>query len=172
VSFHFVAIFYQLPRQSFDDLVRCAISALSLQERYSLVTASTFLVRSYDIVMAGWTGSFLDPFCRPRWSKIPTRTTISQTQRTFSSTLMVEWSCALCSSVLLAFRRSQLSRISSSYSRSSSQKHRWRAKIGSWMSYMGFVSGYFELYLFSSGFILCCRVILSDLVRVQKPRTL
>ncbi|KAF8498083.1 ARM repeat-containing protein [Russula emetica] len=43
VSFHFVTVFYQLPRQSFDDLVRCAISALSLQERYSLVAASTFL---------------------------------------------------------------------------------------------------------------------------------
>jgi len=43
VSFHFVTVFYQLPRQSFDSLVRCAISALSLQERYSLVAASTFL---------------------------------------------------------------------------------------------------------------------------------
>ncbi|KAI0290272.1 armadillo-type protein [Multifurca ochricompacta] len=43
VSFHFVTVFYQLPRESFDALVQCAISALSLQERYSLVAASTFL---------------------------------------------------------------------------------------------------------------------------------
>ncbi len=52
MSFHFVTVFYQLPRQSFDDLVRCAISALSLQERYSLVAASTFLVRTYEVAMA------------------------------------------------------------------------------------------------------------------------
>ena len=58
MSFHFVAVFYQIPRQSFDDLVRCAISALTLQERYSLVAASTFLVRSYDVVMGTWTDSF------------------------------------------------------------------------------------------------------------------
>ncbi|KAI0262791.1 ARM repeat-containing protein [Gloeopeniophorella convolvens] len=43
VSYHFVAVFYQLPRESFDALVRCAVSALALQERYSLVAASTFL---------------------------------------------------------------------------------------------------------------------------------
>ncbi|KAI9508978.1 ARM repeat-containing protein [Russula earlei] len=43
VSFHFVTVFYQLPRESFDALIQCAISALSLQERYSLVAASTFL---------------------------------------------------------------------------------------------------------------------------------
>jgi len=43
VSFHFVTAFYRLPRQSFDALVQFAISALSLQERYSLVAASTFL---------------------------------------------------------------------------------------------------------------------------------
>ena len=52
MSFHFVTVFYQLPRQFFDDLVRCAISALGLQERYSLVAASTFLVRTYDVVTA------------------------------------------------------------------------------------------------------------------------
>ena len=45
VSYHFVTVFYHLPRQSFDALVQCAISALGLQERYSLVAASTFLVR-------------------------------------------------------------------------------------------------------------------------------
>ncbi|KAH8988411.1 ARM repeat-containing protein [Lactarius akahatsu] len=43
VSYHFVTVFYHLPRLSFDALVQCAISALSLQERYSLVAASTFL---------------------------------------------------------------------------------------------------------------------------------
>ena len=46
MSYHFVTVFYHLPRQSFDALVQCAISALGLQERYSLVAASTFLVRS------------------------------------------------------------------------------------------------------------------------------
>jgi len=46
VSYHFVTVFYHLPRLSFDALVQCAISALGLQERYSLVAASTFLVRS------------------------------------------------------------------------------------------------------------------------------
>ncbi|KAH9966317.1 ARM repeat-containing protein [Lactifluus volemus] len=43
VSHYFVSVFYQLPPESFDALVQCAISALSLQERYSLVAASTFL---------------------------------------------------------------------------------------------------------------------------------
>ncbi|KAI9431177.1 ARM repeat-containing protein [Lactarius indigo] len=43
VSYHFVTVFYHLPRPSFDALVQCAISALGLQERYSLVAASTFL---------------------------------------------------------------------------------------------------------------------------------
>ncbi|KAI0247835.1 ARM repeat-containing protein [Lactifluus subvellereus] len=38
-----VGVFYQLPPESFDALIQCAISALRLQERYSLVAASTFL---------------------------------------------------------------------------------------------------------------------------------
>ncbi len=61
VSFHFVAVFYQLPRQSFDSLVRCAISALCLQERYSLVAASTFLVRSLGHCRAQRALIFLSP---------------------------------------------------------------------------------------------------------------
>ena len=37
--------FYELRREVFDALVRCAITSLALQERYSLVAASSFLVR-------------------------------------------------------------------------------------------------------------------------------
>ncbi|TFY77229.1 hypothetical protein EWM64_g6783 [Hericium alpestre] len=44
IAFHFVSIFYNLPQESFDGLVHCAIAALSLQERYSVVGASTFLI--------------------------------------------------------------------------------------------------------------------------------
>ncbi|KAI0350564.1 ARM repeat-containing protein [Trametes cingulata] len=40
---HFLPIFYRLPTELFNALVQCAISALSLQERYSLTSASTFL---------------------------------------------------------------------------------------------------------------------------------
>ncbi|KAL1943353.1 hypothetical protein VTO73DRAFT_4428 [Trametes versicolor] len=40
---HFLPIFYRLPAGLFDGLVQCAIGALSLQERYSLTSASTFL---------------------------------------------------------------------------------------------------------------------------------
>ncbi|KAK7053926.1 armadillo-type protein [Favolaschia claudopus] len=43
VAQDFTASFCALPDGAFDALVRCAISALALQERYSLVAACTFL---------------------------------------------------------------------------------------------------------------------------------
>ncbi|THH20956.1 hypothetical protein EW146_g521 [Bondarzewia mesenterica] len=43
VAFHFVAVFYQLAPGSFDALIRCAVTSLALQERYSLVAAAKFL---------------------------------------------------------------------------------------------------------------------------------
>ncbi|CAL1698588.1 unnamed protein product [Somion occarium] len=43
VDVHFIPVFYQLPHDLFNALMQCAISALSLQERYSLVSACTFL---------------------------------------------------------------------------------------------------------------------------------
>lgn len=39
----FTGQFYQLPEGALDALMRCAITALSLQERYSLVAASNFI---------------------------------------------------------------------------------------------------------------------------------
>ncbi|KAF9237195.1 armadillo-type protein [Melanogaster broomeanus] len=43
VAKHFIAIFYNLPPGALDALMQCAISSLSLQERYSLVATCTFL---------------------------------------------------------------------------------------------------------------------------------
>ncbi|KAI0937932.1 hypothetical protein AcW1_002387 [Taiwanofungus camphoratus] len=43
VAVHFVATFYRLPSELFNTLMQCAISSVSLQERYSLVAACTFL---------------------------------------------------------------------------------------------------------------------------------
>jgi len=40
----FVDAFYRLPPGAFDGLMQCAIESLALQERYSLVSACTFLV--------------------------------------------------------------------------------------------------------------------------------
>ncbi|KAI0369534.1 ARM repeat-containing protein [Pilatotrama ljubarskyi] len=40
---HFLPIFYRLPTELFNALVQCAVGALSLQERYSLTSACTFL---------------------------------------------------------------------------------------------------------------------------------
>ncbi|KAI0772392.1 ARM repeat-containing protein [Trametes elegans] len=40
---HFLPIFYRLPPDLFNALVQCAIGSLSLQERYSLTSACTFL---------------------------------------------------------------------------------------------------------------------------------
>ncbi|KAH9851222.1 ARM repeat-containing protein [Lenzites betulinus] len=40
---HFLTIYYRLPPDLFNGLVQCAIGALSLQERYSLTSACTFL---------------------------------------------------------------------------------------------------------------------------------
>ncbi|KAJ7915368.1 hypothetical protein B0H13DRAFT_2324463 [Mycena leptocephala] len=45
VAQDFTAAFCALPDGAFDALMQCAISALALQERYSLVAAATFLVR-------------------------------------------------------------------------------------------------------------------------------
>lgn len=44
VAKHFVAVFYNLPPGALDALMQCAVSSLSLQERYSLVATCTFLV--------------------------------------------------------------------------------------------------------------------------------
>jgi len=73
--------------------------------------------------------------------------TISRTRRSSSSTPMVGRSCALYSSALLPSRRSLLSRTLSSYSQPSSQKHRWKAKNGFWMSCMGSVSSLHDFCL-------------------------
>ncbi|KAF8553854.1 ARM repeat-containing protein [Imleria badia] len=43
VAKHFVAVFYNLPPGALDALMQCAVSSLSLQERYSLVATCTFL---------------------------------------------------------------------------------------------------------------------------------
>ncbi|KAJ3547929.1 hypothetical protein NM688_g5353 [Phlebia brevispora] len=43
VAQHFIAVFYLLPPDLFNALIQCAIGALSLQERYALVSACTFL---------------------------------------------------------------------------------------------------------------------------------
>ncbi|KAF5347245.1 hypothetical protein D9756_009920 [Leucocoprinus leucothites] len=43
VAQDFTGQFYQLPEGALDTLMQCAITALSLQERYSLVAASNFL---------------------------------------------------------------------------------------------------------------------------------
>ncbi|EPT00042.1 hypothetical protein FOMPIDRAFT_1163505 [Fomitopsis schrenkii] len=40
---HFVAAFYRLPTNLFNALMRCTVTSLGLQERYSLVGACTFL---------------------------------------------------------------------------------------------------------------------------------
>ncbi|RPD63454.1 ARM repeat-containing protein [Lentinus tigrinus ALCF2SS1-6] len=42
-SHHFLPAFYRLPQELFNALIQCAVSALSLQERYSLTSACTFL---------------------------------------------------------------------------------------------------------------------------------
>jgi hypothetical protein len=44
IAVHFIEAFYKLPRGGVDALLRLAIEALALQERYSLVSACTFLV--------------------------------------------------------------------------------------------------------------------------------
>ena len=49
---HFLPIFYRLPPDLFNALMQCAISSLSLQERYSLTSSCTFLVRSANIRVA------------------------------------------------------------------------------------------------------------------------
>jgi hypothetical protein len=111
-------------------------------------------------------------FCRRHWSKILRRATILRMLRSFSSTRMAGRSCVPCSSVLPAFRQSQLSQISSSYFRPSSRKHHWKARNGFWMCYMGSVLSFSLFIPLSSGLILGRRVISSVLAQVQKPRTL
>lgn len=44
---HFVASFYHLPPELFSSLMQCAIASLGLQERYSMVAGSAFIV-SYN----------------------------------------------------------------------------------------------------------------------------
>ncbi|KAH7905355.1 armadillo-type protein [Hygrophoropsis aurantiaca] len=43
IAKHFIAAFYKLPPGALDALMQCAIGSLSLQERYSLAAACTFL---------------------------------------------------------------------------------------------------------------------------------
>ena len=45
VAQDFTGTFFTLPPGLLDALLQCAISALSLQERYSLVASCNFLVR-------------------------------------------------------------------------------------------------------------------------------
>ncbi|KAH7882096.1 armadillo-type protein, partial [Phlebopus sp. FC_14] len=45
VAKHFVSLFYGLPQGALDTLIQCAVTSLSLQERYSLVATCTFLAR-------------------------------------------------------------------------------------------------------------------------------
>jgi hypothetical protein len=138
VSYHFVSVFYQLPPESFDALVQCAISALSLQERYSLVAASTFLVPSCYCVMCLRVLTLFFSHCRLRLLETRRRTTISLTRRS-SSILTDGRSYAHCSLALPVSRQSQPSRISSNCSRPLSQKYRWKANNGFLKSYTGFV---------------------------------
>jgi hypothetical protein len=141
VSHHFVSVFYQLPPESFDALVQCAISALSLQERYSLVAASTFLVNSTGLLfVSGIFDTLLSKLLnRPRSLETRRRTTISLTRRSSSSTLMDGRSYAHCLLALPVSHQSQPFQISSSYSPPLSQKCRWKANNGFSRSYTGFV---------------------------------
>lgn len=41
---HFITVFYRIPPELFHALIQCATGSLALQERYSLVSACTFLV--------------------------------------------------------------------------------------------------------------------------------
>ncbi|KIP05962.1 hypothetical protein PHLGIDRAFT_36173 [Phlebiopsis gigantea 11061_1 CR5-6] len=43
VAQHFISVFYQLPPDLFYAVIQCATSSLALQERYSLVSACSFL---------------------------------------------------------------------------------------------------------------------------------
>jgi hypothetical protein len=141
VSYHFVSVFYQLPPESFDALVQCAISALSLQERYSLVAASTFLVRSsYRVIVSARSDAFLcELLSRVRLSETRKRTMISLTRRSSSSTLTDGRSYVRCLLALPVSRQSQPSQTSSSYSRPLSQKRHWKANNGFSRSYTGLV---------------------------------
>ena len=49
----FIKAFYKLPAGALDALLELAINALALQERYSLVSACTFLVSPPDIFYPG-----------------------------------------------------------------------------------------------------------------------
>lgn len=139
VSYHFVSVFYQLPPESFDALIQCAISALRLQERYSLVAASTFLVRSSLSPLRALTIFFCELLSRLRLSETPRRTTISPTQKGFSSTLTDGRSYAHCLLALRVSRQSQPFQTSSSCSRPSSPRCRWKASSGSLRFYTEFV---------------------------------
>ncbi|KAG1744571.1 armadillo-type protein [Suillus paluster] len=44
IAKHFLVVFYRLPPGALDALMQCAVTSLSLQERYSLVATCTFLV--------------------------------------------------------------------------------------------------------------------------------
>ena len=49
IAQHFIPVFYQLPPELFNSCIQCAISALSMQERYSLVYSCNFLVHLSSI---------------------------------------------------------------------------------------------------------------------------
>lgn len=108
--------------------------------RALLVSRSINILSTFVVTLPRRMLIFLSQsLCRLRLSKTPMRTTVLQTQRS-SSPHMGARSCALCSSALLVSRQSLPSRTSSSYSRPSSQRHRWRAKNGFLISCMGSVS--------------------------------
>lgn len=63
VAQDFTNTFYSLPPGALDALMHCAIEALSLQERYSLVSACNFLVRfHYSLI---WPRSLIKRYRRP-----------------------------------------------------------------------------------------------------------
>ena len=51
ITQYFPAVFFRLPHGAMDALLQAAVRALSLQERYSLVAATSYLVslKSYRI---------------------------------------------------------------------------------------------------------------------------
>ncbi|KAJ7677007.1 hypothetical protein DFH06DRAFT_1122284 [Mycena polygramma] len=51
VAQDFTAVFCSLHDSAFDVLMQCAISALALQERYSLVAACTFLASGLELIV-------------------------------------------------------------------------------------------------------------------------
>ncbi|EJD43963.1 ARM repeat-containing protein [Auricularia subglabra TFB-10046 SS5] len=60
VATNFIWAFFELPPGALDAVMRCAIAALGLQERYSLVAACSFLQRLIQTALADTLGSQAD----------------------------------------------------------------------------------------------------------------